>query len=614
MARVRDARNRSEQEGSQSDATQRQAERAQAARNEAARARATELTALPTGGRATQAGVPHLGELATNPQQRISAPARSRGFASVLRNRYFLRLWMAQLISQTALNAANFGLIILIQTQVKSFTATSGAIVMFALPAIIFGAPAGVLVDRLDRRTVLWVSNVLRAAVSALFVFSLLADQSALIPAYALAFLLATISQFFAPAEGATIPLLVHQDELINALALFNVTFTLAQVAGLIILGPLIFLLVPTFTIGTVHHHTEIVPSEVLFAILSVLYLICAGLILLIPHSKTRTVARGRVPTAPLGRGQAPGTSLARRRRESRQIRGIWTGMKECWHYIRRDRHLLVAVFQLAFAGSFIAVIAMIAPQFVTDFFNRPPAAAALVFVPAGVGLVIGSALVPRIARRLGYTLTVFIGVVTLAISSALLPLVRAIASSPTLHIQNWYYAWPYVALILLLTFIIGVALDLINVPAQTILQERAPDWIKGRVLAVQALLLNAVTIPFVLIMGRIADIAGLMTAIEVLAIIISILGLGSVYFSLHGPEESATSVPLEDQETVHGSWHGLRAQLARHEAHQHEPRAPHAPSPPNGWHTREEWHPPNGHGGREGEADQFPGQHGRHG
>jgi hypothetical protein len=82
----------------------------------------------------------------------------------------------------------------------------------------------------------------------------------------------------------------------------------------------------------------------------------------------------------------------------------------------------------------------------------------------------------------------------------------------------------------MLLTFIIGIGLDFINVPAQTTLQDRSPNWIKGRVLAVQGMILNAVTIPFVLVMGRVADGYGLSPAILVLAGIIAIGGLLSVY------------------------------------------------------------------------------------
>ena len=53
------------------------------------------------------------------------------------------------------MNAANYGLITLIATETRSLTATAGAIVAFSLPALLIGAPAGVMVDRLDRRGVL---------------------------------------------------------------------------------------------------------------------------------------------------------------------------------------------------------------------------------------------------------------------------------------------------------------------------------------------------------------------------------------------------------------------------------------------------------------------------
>ena len=95
--------------------------------------------------------------------------AAGHGFRTVLGNRFFLRLWLAQVISQTIMNAANYGVIILVTKQVESFTATGGAIVAFSLPALIFAAPAGVMVDYLDRRLVLWLSNVLRAGAAILF-------------------------------------------------------------------------------------------------------------------------------------------------------------------------------------------------------------------------------------------------------------------------------------------------------------------------------------------------------------------------------------------------------------------------------------------------------------
>lgn len=443
------------------------------------------------------------------------APHTPRGFGSVLRNRYFLRLWMAQLLSQTIMNAANYGLIVLIQTRSKSYLATSLAIVAFALPAAVFGAPAGVLVDRLDRRRVLWVSNVLRAAAAIVFAVSLLVDQHAIIPAYALSFIIAMVGQFFAPAEGAAIPLLVHRDELINALSLFNITFTLAQALGLIALGPLILLFMPSITIGTVHHNIVVQPIESLFVIVAVFYVICSLLILSIPVRRLKMQ-------------QQPGQRKSRVS-ETRQIYSIWLGVLECWHFIRIDRRLLISVIQLCIGGLVVAVVAMIAPGFVQEFFRRPPELAAMVLVPAGVGLVLGSAATPRIVRRYQYGRTILVGVIMLSACSVLLTVVRGVSERLIPHWWNW---WPYLIVAILLTFLVGIALDFINVPAQTIMQQRSPDWIKGRVLAVQGMGLNIATVIFVPAMGLAADTFGIAPAMDILGVTIAVTGLATIYLS----------------------------------------------------------------------------------
>ena len=453
-----------------------------------------------------------ISEQATDPH----TPAiSSRGFRTVLRNRYFLRLWVAQLVSQTIMNASNYGLIVLVAQQSRSFTATSGAIIAFSLPAAIFGAPAGVIVDRFDRRVVLWISNVLRAALTLGYILSLFLNPTAIIPIYLLSFCIAMIGQFFAPAEGAAIPLLVHPEELINALALFNITFTMAQALGLIALGPIVLLLAPTFTVGLQPNTLLFQPIHILFLLVAILYICCALLILSIP------VARLRV-RRPAGQ---------RRRTDGRQLRGIWKGILECWDFIRRDGRLLTAVLQLCLGGTIIAVVATIAPGFVVDFFHQKREEAFLVFVPAGVGLVLGSAVTPMVVRRLRYIRTVTIGVVTIALCAALLTLIRTVAEATS---HQWWSAGWYLAAAILLTFFVGVALDFINVPAQTVMQERSPDWVKGRVLAVQGMVLNAITVPSVFLMGLAADFFGIARAMDILAVAIAVTGLTSVYLYAH--------------------------------------------------------------------------------
>ncbi|MEO7000953.1 MAG: MFS transporter [Ktedonobacterales bacterium] len=478
-----------------------------------------------------------LADLSTNP--RLVAIAGSGGFKAVLGNRYFLRLWLAQVISQTIMNAANYAMIILVSNVGGSVTATSGAIVAFSLPAALFGAPAGVLVDRFDRRSILYFSNLLRAAACVLFVVTLLINPKSLWPIYALTFFIALVGQFFSPAEGAAIPKLVKKQELINALALFNITFTLAQAAGLIILGPLALLLIPTLQIGSGAHSISIPSVVSLFAIVTVLYLVCAALILTIPKDRLRSSRRTQ--------SDGPRQRMPHR---GRRLRGIWPGIAESWNFLRKDKVLFVSVWQLTLAGIIIAVVATIAPRFVQVFFHLSSNLAVLVFLPAGLGLVLGSALTPNIARRLRYTLTITIGVVTLSLSVALLSFTHALA--PLLQPHFWWSSWPYLAIMLSLTFLIGIGLDFINVPAQTRVQEHSPDFIKGRVLALQIMLLNAITVITVPLVALAADHFGLPTALILLSVAVAAAGLFSVYYAVrvqHGDDAPGQAGGVESED-----------------------------------------------------------------
>jgi len=98
-------------------------------------------------------------------------------FRPILRNHNFVLLWIAQLISQIVLNAANFGVIVLVNQITHNNVLMAGlAIIAFTLPAVPFSAIAGVLVDRQNKRRVLWTSNILRVVTMFLVVTSLLVD------------------------------------------------------------------------------------------------------------------------------------------------------------------------------------------------------------------------------------------------------------------------------------------------------------------------------------------------------------------------------------------------------------------------------------------------------
>src|SRR5438067_4516512 len=190
------------------------------------------------------------------------------GYLTLLRKRSFLYLWLSQLISMTCFFASNYALLVLIEEVTGSTTLVGLAIICFSLPALILGAPAGVYVDRMNKRRVLWASNCLRAIATFLFVLSLLLNRHQLIPVYLLTFLISSIGQFFTPAEGSAIPMLVSEEELMPALSLFNITFMLSQALGFILLAPIILTIVPNITIGSL----VIYPIESLYILIAILY------------------------------------------------------------------------------------------------------------------------------------------------------------------------------------------------------------------------------------------------------------------------------------------------------------------------------------------------------
>ena len=82
------------------------------------------------------------------------------GIKDVLRNSNFLKLWIAQILSQTAQQIVNFALILQVEKLTGSSTAVSVVIICFTIPAVLFAAIAGVFVERNSKKLMLVLSNV----------------------------------------------------------------------------------------------------------------------------------------------------------------------------------------------------------------------------------------------------------------------------------------------------------------------------------------------------------------------------------------------------------------------------------------------------------------------
>jgi len=129
------------------------------------------------------------------------------------------------------------------------------------LPSFVFGSLSGVVADRFSRRTIMIVSDLLRALVVLGFLFVRRADQLWII--YSLTVLQLGLSTFFEPAKTAAIPSIVSDRELVAANAISSVTWSIMLTLGAFVGG------VVTGWFG----------SNVAFVLDALTYLLSAGLV-----------------------------------------------------------------------------------------------------------------------------------------------------------------------------------------------------------------------------------------------------------------------------------------------------------------------------------------------
>jgi MFS family permease len=396
----------------------------------------------------------------------------------------------------TILNAANYGIVVQVTDVTHSALMAGLAIIAFTLPAIPFSALAGVIVDRVDKRLVLWVSNIARAGVMLLVVVSLLLNPEDVWPLFVLTFLASLIGQFFTPAEGASIPLLVGERELMPALSLFNISLTISQAIGFLLFGRIIAAIFPPFTLTIASLQLHMTPIGMLFVVIAILYAVCAALILCIPDSILKQRRRSKRE-----RGD---TNLAA---VGAAVRSLWQDMVEGWEIVRTDRLLFFSVIQLSVVGVLMLLIGELAGTFVQQVLHHPAEDMSIILAPAGVGLVGASILMPHITQRVGRIRLTVIGFIVLAAGFLLLPISEWVALhlNPQHGAESPLLLWTVVAVV----FFLGVAMAAVNIPTQTIMQERAPEEGRARVLSLQFMIYNAGSVPVLLFAGLISQLLG---------------------------------------------------------------------------------------------------------
>jgi MFS family permease len=289
-----------------------------------------------------------------------TAPARS---ASLWHNRDFLLLWSGQIVSAigSQVSLITFPWVIL---AVTGSPAQAGLIAaMRTLPYILFGLPAGALIDRWNRKRVMILCDTGRAlallSIPIAFAFGLLTA----VHLYLVSFIEGTLFIFFGLAEAAALPRVVSQEQLSGATAQNEFVYSVSGLLG------------PSFS-GILYSISNTIPF--LADAVSYVISVCSLLFIKTQFQQERTAASG-----------VGGRFIVR----------FWTetldGMHWLWHHtVMRFLVVLVSGLDLCGTGYVLIVLVLVQQHHASKLTTG------LILASGGIGSILGALISGPLARR----------------------------------------------------------------------------------------------------------------------------------------------------------------------------------------------------------------------
>ena len=401
--------------------------------------------------------------------------AVNNGFSALLKNRGFMLLWIGQLFSQLGDKIFFVLMVALLEnyqppTGLAQNSMYSILMLAFTLPAILFGSAGGIFVDRFSKKLVLTVSNYIQTVLM-LFIAFLPRDFFMLL---LLTFGVSTLAQFFTPAQQAAIPVLVRRENFMAANAVYSTTMMGSLIVGFAIGEPILTL--AKDWLGA-RYGQEIV--------VGVLYLL-SGL---------------AVQLVNLG----PENELSPR--ESPTLINPWADFKAGLGYITKNPLILNAMLQLTTLYCVFAALMVLTIRLAADF-GLKDKQFGFFLAAAGVGMVFGAAILGHWGDKLHHKP---------------LPLMGFLMMSLVLGVFTFTHN---LILALGLSAFLGVGAALIGVPMQTLIQQRTPPPMHGKVFGFQNHIVNIALSAPLAITGPLTDMLGLRIVLVAMSIIVAGVGI----------------------------------------------------------------------------------------
>jgi MFS family permease len=416
-------------------------------------------------------------------------------YGQVLAVPSFRFLWFGQICSQLAVNTLLFVLALRVYHETGSNTAVSGLFLAYGIPAVLFGLVAGTAVDRLDKRRVLILCDIVRS----FFVIGLLFLSRQIFMVYILTFLNAVVTQFYVPSEAPLIPKILPKHLLVSANSLFSFTFYSSLAIGTILAGPLL----------------RFFGSYGVFFFIAALFLCASAL-----SSRIRSQSYDTI-----GFRHVLGYDFRY------VVVRIYQNLIEGVRYVSQSSELFDSIILLTGTQIIMALLGTLGPGFADRVLHIDIRDASILIVaPAVLGILLGALWVGTIGYKFKEQRLIQIGV-----NGAGWTLIAVAVLVRVLRIGyfSWVYEWHFVfPIIIVLFFLLGVANSFLDVPANSLLQEKAQGPLRSRVYGILGAFVGGVGILPVIIGGVLADTVGVGKVIFILGVIIAVYGVYRIRYN----------------------------------------------------------------------------------
>lgn len=414
---------------------------------------------------------------------------------TLLTNRPFLRLWAAQFSTVAVVYGLSLASMAVVAERTGSSAQVGLVILSSILPAFLASLISGAVVDRWGKVRVLVASHLARAVIALTFFLgtAFLPSTASLVTVYVVNVAGAIFSQFAMPAELASLPDLVEGEQLIAANTLFQLSMLVGEGLGILVLSPLVIKLFGVPAVGLVS------AGLCLFAL---------GLVASLPRDQR---SKERLTTT------------------ASRLADLGTDLRAGWRTIAQDRVLVLVTAQATLAATLLLVLVSLVPGMASRHLGLGAEDAPFLVLPGGLGFLLGAYLVNRWVARMSRPKWIAAGLTGVGLSLVLMALLLSDilprGSQATIPPIRW--------LILPLILGLGMGLGLVVIPARTVLQERPPAPMRGRVIAAQMALANAGAVIPVVLGGALADQLGIAPVMGLLGLLAVGAGAIGLYLNL---------------------------------------------------------------------------------